>query len=166
MKGKCLLTILGWLLTLNFVVGCTPAIKREERMLSRLRPAPAGIETVELSLDRQALLRALERVSAVERLRLVEIFTSRPEAGPLFPEYRLFDVEPGSVYHLMGLRNADILIAANDRILVNPVVFKQYVRLLPNEKEAQVHIKRGGKEILLKYRIVDAAAQASENLPN
>ena len=128
----------------------------QDRRISSIRPTPANIEVQELQVKRADLQAALRRDDLVRRIRLVEIFTTAA-AGvqTALPEYRLFDIYPGSVYALLGLRSADVLVSANDRILVNASVFIDYIRLLANESEAQIEIRRVGRPVLLKYRFVD-----------
>lgn len=124
----------------------------EEQRQARTRNTPPLIKTVELAIPKAQLKTALEQDVLTERLRVVAIF--RAEDGTQ-PFYRLFDVSPNSVYKLLGLQNADVLVAANERYIANPNVFKQYVRLLPQEDKAQIEILRGTEAILLKYSFVE-----------
>jgi len=139
------------------VLGACSAKKADlqDRRISSVRPTPANIEIQELQVKRADVQASLQRDDMVRRIILVEIFnTAAAGVQNGLPEYRLFDIYPGSIYALLGLRNADVLVSANDRLLVNSSVFIDYVRLLAKESEAQIEIRRVGKPILLKYRFV------------
>jgi len=114
-----------------------------------LRMTPPDIKRVEMQIPREQLLTALDQDVLTDRLRVVQTFSSQ-ETGSM-PLYRLFDLHPKSVYGVLGLRSADILVAANERYLRNATVFKQYVRLLRNEKVATIEVVRGVEPILFSY---------------
>jgi type II secretory pathway component PulC len=117
------------------------------------RATPPDIKVIELTIPRSQLKTALDKDLLTDKIRIVEIYSSRETR--VQPLYRLFDVHPGSVYALFGLRNADVLVAANERYLRNPDVFKQYVRMLREEPGAQIEIMRGADPILFQYTFVD-----------
>ncbi len=145
--------ILGVLL---FCAGCSRSSNLGERNIERLRAAPpANLRVVELTINRAKLKTALEDTALVHRLRVVETFASSVEVQAAMPRYRVFGVESGSVYELLGLQNADLLVAANDRVLANLEVFKQYVQLLPAAEEAKIEIERGKEPIAMNYKFVD-----------
>ena len=125
----------------------------EERRLSVLRPVPRDLKTVEIRLSRDKLNEALTEKVSLEALRIVEIFSSVTPGGDPLPRYRIFGVMPGSVYRLMGLENADIIVGMNDRILANPAVFKAAVQYLPQEKQSELEIVRNSTPMLLRYVI-------------
>jgi hypothetical protein len=120
------------------------------------RLTPPDIKRVEMMISRDQLLTALEQDVLTDKLRVVQTFSSQ-EAGSV-PLYRLFDVHPKSVYGVLGLRNADILVAANERYLRNSIVFKQFVRMLRNEREAMIEVVRGVEPILFSYRFEQKSA--------
>jgi type II secretory pathway component PulC len=87
-------------------------------------------------------------------VRLVPVYQSVSSTQTY--EYRLFDVSPDGVYGLLGLENSDIIVAADRYLLKNPNQFPAFVRLLSNENEATIEIRRGGEGRLLKYSFVPA----------
>ncbi len=66
----------------------------------------------------------------------------------------MFDVTPDSVYALLGLENSDIIVAADKYLIKNQAQFPAFMRLLQNENEATIEIRRGGEARLLKYTFV------------
>lgn len=117
------------------------------------RTTPPEIKVVELTIPRSQLQTALEKDLLTDKLRVIEVYTSQEKGSQ--PLYRLFDIHPASVYALLGLRNADVLVAANERYLRNATVFKSYVRMLKGEQEAQIEIMRGVDPLLYRYRFTD-----------
>lgn len=140
------------LLILSGCSGMRSKSVSEEQRQARTRNTPPLIKTVDLTIPKDRLKTSLEQDVLTEKLRVVAIF--RAEDGTQ-PFYRLFDVSPNSVYRLLGLQNADVLVAANERYIANPNVFKQYVRLLPQENKAQIEILRGTEALLLKYTFIE-----------
>lgn len=136
------------------LTSCTARTALDERRLSALNPTATQIESHEITVQRAELKKALFDTARVERLRVIEVFAS-PIARGSYPEYRLFEIEPGSVYQLLGLQNADILVGVNDYIVANPGVFKKFVYLLPQEKEAQIEVRRGNQPMLFHYKVID-----------
>ncbi len=114
-----------------------------------LGPPPTKVSKI---LDREVLVKAIASTAASSKLRLIETLYRKGEGTP-FPEYRIFGVEPGSAYQLLGLQNADVLIAANGYVLFDPRKFQIFVRLLENEDHATLHVRRGGSPILLNIAI-------------
>jgi type II secretory pathway component PulC len=139
------------------LLGCSLYGKgADERRLSMLRPVVPKLETQEVSLSREKLLESLKHEQLTRRVRLVQIFnTAAAVSQATIPEYRLFDIDPHSAYYFIGLRNGDVLMGINGRIVVNPDLLSDYVMLLPNEKESQLEIERGTEAILFKYKIVE-----------
>ncbi len=90
------------------------------------------------------------------------------------PEYRLFDIQKGSVGDLLGLENADVLVAANGYIVFRPDQFMKYLAGLPFQEGTFIEIRRDGKPMLLQYEFTgqdslgktgapaDEAAKAAE----
>ena len=137
------------LLSACFVSGCASSrLGGDEGVSPVLRTTPPDIKRVQVKITREHLLTALDQDMLTDRLRVVPTY-SREETGT--PLYRLFDVHPKSVYGVLGLKNADVLVAANERYLRNPFVFKQFVRLLRNESSARIEIVRGVEPVLFVY---------------
>ncbi len=127
----------------------------QERRLSVLRAVAPPFEEIKLSISRHDFLVRLEDAHQTSRARLVEIFASAGGGRLPWPEYRLFDVGNESVYSLLGLRNADTIVAVDDMILANPDVFKRVIPLLSRSDAATIEIRRGETAKLLQYHFVD-----------
>lgn len=141
------------------IVGCasrhTDSLVPNERRLSVLRPIAPQYEIVELSITRTDFSNRIKESALTNRARLVEVFASASGGRLPWPEYRLFDVAPGSVYSLLGLQNADTIVAIDDMILANATVFKQVVPMLSRSASAQIEIRRGSNPMLYRYHFVD-----------
>ncbi|RIL08294.1 MAG: hypothetical protein DCC75_09285 [Proteobacteria bacterium] len=127
----------------------------DERKITNFRPTPANLEIQELTISRRSLKEALERAAINKKVRVVPVFNSSAAAEANIPQYRLFEVAPESAYHLLGLRNADVMVAANERIIVNSFIVPTFVQLLPAEQTAQIEIRREERPILFKYTFVE-----------
>ena len=110
---------------------------------------PQNIKTVELKVAKVAYEQSLKGAPAINRVRLVEVYTRAAEGNG--KEYRFFDIRKGSVYELLGLQNSDILIAANGYVVPTQAIFWRYVHLLPKQKEAFIEIRRAGLPMLINY---------------
>ena len=109
--------------------------------------------TVELSIPRKKLQKALTRGSEANEIRLVQVF--RREDQPL-PQYRLFSVQHGSIYDLLGLQETDILLAADDHVVFEPAAFRTFVvQYLPTQNDASITLMRDGVAMLYRYHITD-----------
>lgn len=143
------------LVVLFFMVGCAGTESPKPVLLSQVRPVADNLERVTLSIRKADLKAAIERGEAVNTIRMIRLFR-RGGPGPYqFPEYRLFDIQAGSVFTLLGLQNADVLVALNDYVLYDPTKFPVYVRLLQNETDAQIEIRRGEQPVLLQYQFLE-----------
>lgn len=138
--------------TLLFL-SCT-ARKEIPVRIDAVRPPIPGTHIIETTVNRSEYGKSLRYQKALQRLRLVPILRSAQFSGEV-PEYRLFDVQPLGPAHFLGLREADILIAANGYIIYDPEKFKTYLMLLQNEKTADIEIRRNGQHILYKYTFTD-----------
>lgn len=132
------------------VFSCTTKEPELPVKLSSVRPSLPGTKVVELEIPRDVYIEALSNQKALQRLRLVPLLRSAQFASPI-PEYRLFDIEEGSAPAVLGLRNSDVLISANDFILYDAQKFKAYLMLLRNENNAEIEIRRGEEHLLFKY---------------
>lgn len=134
--------------------GCASLFSSGEVEPSRIK-APAREAVVEeIVVSRVDLKLALGNELKTAQIRAVEVFQSSSGVPQQFPNFRLFDIQDGSVYALLGLKNADILVAINERAVVASHVIGQVVRLLPNEKSVTFEVIRSGKSTLLKVRFV------------
>jgi hypothetical protein len=133
------------------VFGCAPQKIREPKYIHDIRPIPPAIKVSSFTIQRRDLQAALLRLGEVP-VRLVPIYQSVTSTESY--EYRLFDVTPDSVYALLGLENSDIIVAADKFLIKNQAQFPAFMRLLQNENEATIEIRRGGEARLLKYTFV------------
>ena len=123
-----------------------PAVK-----INSIRPQkPQNIKTVELKVSKIAYEQSLKGSPAINRVRLVEVYTKAAEGNG--KEYRFFDIRKGSVYQQLGLQNSDILIAANGYVVPTQAIFWGYLNLLPKQKEAFIEIRRAGLPMLINYK--------------
>ena len=132
--------------------GCSVTHNASESVkISSLRPAPTGIQTVELTISKNDLSNALEGSRGSSNLRIVPLVTSAAQA-PASPEYRIFNVKPGSVGALIGLKNADILVAAHDYVIQAPSQFYNYLQMLRAQEASSIEIRRDGKPIRIQLQ--------------
>lgn len=121
---------------------------------SRLKPPAKEAVVFESEITKRDLKRALTDELKTAQMRAVEVFQNSSSAQN-YPSFRLFDIQPGSVYDLLGLKNADIVVAINQRVVVNNGVIAQIVRLLPRENDVSFEVLREGKSTFLKIAFVD-----------
>ncbi len=143
----------AFLLILLAFASCAPKNVVTPMRISSVRGMIPGTEVINKKVSRSEYKKSLAGVKAFDRLRLVQLMT-RSQNDEL-PENRLFDIMPGTPAVLLGLQNADILIAANDYVIHSPLKFKQYLILLQNEKTAEIEIRRDEHPIIFKYEFVD-----------
>lgn len=109
---------------------------------------------IDLTITRSDLSLALGDEYKTSKLRAVPVFQNSATNTNQQSVYRLFEVAQGSVYDLLGLKEADILVSINERIVVAPHVLGQVVRLLPKENSIQLEILRAGKSYLINTKII------------
>lgn len=122
------------------------------RQLSSVRAQLPGTAVITRKISAGALKAALSRDPSGARLRAVEVFQGE-RVGALLPEYRLFGITNDSAYYLLGLRNADVVVAANDYVVPSSSYIHAYVALLPAEREAFIEIRREEQPIIFRYEI-------------
>lgn len=156
----CFLVILMLL-----VAGCSSGLFRAEKasagvQLSDVRaelPRDLVVKKVTIKKDEFEATFKTTRTSSrelrgpLDKIRIVTIF--KRSSNP-YPEYHLFNIWPHSPYAALGLRDGDILVAANDWVVFNSDKFKQYISLLRNEDDATIEIRRRGRPMLYKYTFV------------
>ena len=133
--------------------GCSALGPQEPKFIEDIRPIPPILKVNSFTIQRRDLSEALEQMSDAP-IRLVPVYQSVSSTQTY--EYRLFNVSPDGVYGLLGLENSDIIVAVDRYLLKNPNQFSAFVRLLVNENEATIEIRRGGEGRLLKYSFVPA----------
>ncbi|MBN8548177.1 MAG: hypothetical protein J0M12_02555 [Deltaproteobacteria bacterium] len=136
------------------IVGCAKPVPTRPSLISETRTPVVRMKTIELPVSRKELNAALDRPPPANDIRMVLVFRGAPgmsdqEQPP--PEYRFFDVRPESAYALLGLRNGDILVAAHDHIVYNPLNFPNYVASLVTLPDGFVEIRRAGEPVKIQY---------------
>ncbi len=153
---KPLSVIIGAAFLLNCIgcsawnIGAAPGGMR----ISSVRPAPHGIQVVEKSIPRRSYIQALEGSRGSGNLRIVPLVVAAHQA-PASPEFRIFNVRKGGVGEILGLDNADVLVAAHDYVIRDPYQFYAYLQALAGETTSQIEIRRDGKPLLMKYSFSD-----------
>lgn len=150
LRRKCWSAVVSCVVTLG-LVGCAPQKPREPKYIDDIRPIPPAIKVSSFTIQRRDLQGAILRMGDAP-VRLVPVYQSVTSTESY--EYRLFDVAPDSVYELLGLENSDVIVAADRFLIKNQAQFPAFVRLLQNENEATIEIRRGGEARLLKYTFV------------
>lgn len=135
------------------LLGCVTTAPKEPKLIDEVRPVSPILRATNYSIQRKDLVDALAR-SQENTVRLVPVTTVA--SGTTY-EYRLFDIQPSSVFQLLGLENSDVVIAVNRYLIKRPEQFKGFVQLLAAEDEATIEIRRGGEGKLFKYRFLPAA---------
>lgn len=125
------------------------------------RRLPDSIETVDLTIPRGQIEERAASGGDINRVRFVEVFRRGQTASDV-PEYRVFNVQPGSLYELVGLRTSDIIVSASNRTIFKSDGLPQYIRLLERVEMPQIEIRRAGKPILLRYSFVEAEVSESK----
>lgn len=96
---------------------------------------------------------SLKKTELVSRLRLVQVFERDNENSKIPPKYRLFGIEEHSIYHLLGLRNVDVLVAADHKPVYNTQGFKQLMFLLPQMRRLSLEIIRDERPLTFVYNV-------------
>jgi type II secretory pathway component PulC len=125
--------------------------------ISELRQLPPMMKSVKRSIDRTQLREALGRNAEI---RLIPVYSSL--AAGTTQEYRIFDIRPGSVAELLGLENADVLIAAAGYVVHHQRQFETYLRLMAEIDSAEIEIRRGGAHLLLSYSFTPSNVRDEE----
>ncbi len=147
-KIKLLLSLM-----LLFTSACSMTRDGEALKIDQVRPKGAAIQEEQIEVSKKLYQQVLHGGGSYTKARMVEVFTRDAQSG--VKEYRLFGIQPGSLYDLLGLRNVDILVAANGYVVPEQGLFWQYLQILPNQKDAFIEIKRAGKSMIFKYTFKD-----------
>lgn len=133
---------------LCLIMGCGP---RSPARLDPQKPPRPGTPEQSITVSRSALQRSLSQRLYNDQLRIVQVYRRNEEFANIAPEYRLFQVHPQSAYALLGLQEADVLVAASGYIIQTPELFREYVRLLPQEQNAMIEVRRLADPLVLRY---------------
>jgi type II secretory pathway component PulC len=136
--------------------GCSASSIREPKFIDDIRPVPPPMKVLHYSIQRKDLQEALVR-QGVNTIRLVPVFENLSISQSY--SYRLFDVQEGSAYSLLGLQSSDVVVAADRYLIKRPDQFPQFVSLLAGMNEASIEIRRGGESKLFKYSFLPAVGK-------
>ncbi|MCB0318409.1 MAG: hypothetical protein KDD56_06600 [Bdellovibrionales bacterium] len=117
------------------------AVKRETAILAKV---------VDLKINSSQYLDLLKGSPEKNKIRLVKIFSSGT-IDQVYPEYRLFDVRDNSIYTLLGLKTADILVSAQEITFSSPQKFFGYLTIIPKQKFGKIEIRRNGLPLVFNY---------------
>lgn len=137
------------------LISCAPRgeTRGEENRLDKLRTVPVAARLQPRRVDKESYSRAVQSKELLSSLRLVPILKGETEKTP-YPEYRVFGIKKGSPYSLLGLENADVLVAAEGFVVRDPATVPMYARLVLDQGRSQIEIRRGQEPILLSTEIV------------
>jgi|688.fasta_scaffold736240_2 type II secretory pathway component PulC len=131
---------------------------QQPKRIEEIRPNPPIFKSYSLTIQRRDFKSQLGRAGE-NTIRLVPVFQSA--VNPESFVHRVFDVRPKSIYTLMGIKNADILVAVDGYLVKKPEQFVSYVELLQNEDSSTIEILRGGESILLRYNLIPSVKVAA-----
>ncbi len=129
--------------------------------ITDVRPAVPGTKVIKIELPREKYRKALQEGGNRNNARLVEVF-SRGDTTQSPPEYRLFDVSRGSVYDLIGLKTADVIIAADGYVIPSPIAFWQYLALGASLPSISVEIRRDGRPLIMECTLTESKTEAAK----
>jgi type II secretory pathway component PulC len=149
--------LLSLLLLLTALNGCTFGGSKGILDSSKLSNYGVdGVPTKRLSvkINREQYKKSLVSTATSANIRLIELLYRKGEGSP-FPEYRVFGVNKGSAYDLMGLEDADILIGANGYVINDANKFRKFIDLLGESKNATLNIRRNEVPMLITINLID-----------
>lgn len=142
-------------MALCVLCSCAPSTDVDEPRTPTQRPHNQAARVISIQVPRAEYAAAVRNIDMLRRLRLVEVVASEEVGRSIFPEYRLFNIEPKGPYALLGLVEGDILVSANDYVLNDPERFRRYVQVLMRESgETFIEIRRQGEELILRFVFV------------
>jgi hypothetical protein len=124
------------------------------RRLSESRLVPVEYTTIDISLNKDEFIQILKEGGDNNKVRLVRIY-HRGESTDSPGKYRLLDVKDDGIFAYMQLKENDLILAADDYIIPKPIVFWEYIKLIPSVGKASVEVERGGNNLLLNYVFVE-----------
>jgi S1-C subfamily serine protease len=135
------------------LAGCSAQVVNEPTLINQIRPDPAGVSELNLEITKAQLEKALEVSRGSANLRIVPLVTSAAQA-PATPEYRVFNIKQNGIGHLLGMKNADILVSAHGYVIQSPVQFYKYLQLLRGQESTEIEIRRDTKPIKIKIKFI------------
>jgi len=106
-------------------------------------------------IEKSAIEEALGNLNdIVTQARLVPNFTGEGEERTI-NGFRIFRIKPGSVFEKLGLRNGDVIRKINGVEMDSIERGFELLRQLRFEREFEIEVKRGTREMTLNYEIVE-----------
>ncbi|HMO02580.1 MAG TPA: hypothetical protein PKD37_03820 [Oligoflexia bacterium] len=147
-----------FVLLIFFTIGCFSRKVGHDykppRVFSATFPISPLTQIFEFHVSRSEYIRSFTESVGTTKLRVVEVARGSKESVRDVPLYRLFDVTADSPAAILGLASGDLLMSANDLVIPNGEIFKQYLNLLAGEKNAEIRFQRNGVEIIHKITFV------------
>jgi len=139
-----------------FCFSCSTILKRNNKIkkseASLIPDAPGAKEKINIISKKKYF----ERISATANnyIRMVPVLMRDPRhAGHDY--YRFFDIQEDSIYSLIGLKNNDIVVSANNYVVPGQRVFWEYIKYLPKVTDPKIEIIRNSEPLILKYMLID-----------
>lgn len=120
----------------------------KNNIYSMQKELPKKITTINIKIDNLRFQKLLKD-KTVQLPRIVSVFVT----GGQPPMYRIFDIAENSTFSLMGLKNVDMLLSVNDRVIRNSDLLYLLPSYLPKDKKVEILIHRNGEFRLLKIEI-------------
>lgn len=167
-RERLLKIFLLLLITVCFTVSCShfrrgEAAPKGAVLIDSRRKTPVDRQTVVIHVRYDDIKKAQSNTE-LNKMRVIPIVLSVAQSnGSAAPEYRLFfDNKKGGLFNLLGLQNADVLIAANGYVVFNPNQFLRYLASLPFNDGTFIEIIRNEKSLLLQYEVEGMPSSGNE----
>ena len=149
-------TVLSVVSVLVLLSGCAARSARDAVPEGGAQSGVRAESEVSVTVSRQELRDILRQRPLLNTVRLVRTTPRSDSSEGMLPEYRLFDIKRGGAYALIGLQNADVLVAVHDYVVYEPERFMQYIRLLPDEPgPSSLLLRRSGISTRLSIQLVN-----------
>jgi hypothetical protein len=103
----------------------------------------------DVAIKRAEFKEILAKGPGVMRIRLIELFSGANSR----PRYRVMGYDKTGPYQMLDVQVGDVILAANNYVMMNPRLFPDYVRLLSDTNSGTLHVIRHGRELILNYQI-------------
>lgn len=145
--------VLSGLMVSAFLIGCQATSVTPPKVGMVKSPNPLAT-AVPVEVRREKLVERLRDGGVLNSIRLVEVFKGAGNPNP-YPEYRMFDIQQGGVFDLLGIKNGDILVAAHGYSVPSVGKFVEYVNVLPGESSSQIEIVRQKRPLILSLAFTE-----------
>jgi hypothetical protein len=119
-----------------------------ELKLSQHIPADQ-MRVIPVIISKESFLNGIESTAGLPAIRLVRVYqnVSGGIGGNVrsVPEYRMFHVHQKGPFGILGLKDGDVLVGLNDRVVTAPDMFRFYPQALLADSKSQLIYRRSGK---------------------